>query len=125
MTKLIMHDKEHPNPDHAPQENSSITDARGRTLTLKKPNALAQYRLVDALGPSAENRVYLAMCMPFLYLSAIDGEAVLMPTSKMQIEALVQRLDTDGLDALNAGIEKYFGATTEEDSLRAKKSAEM
>ena len=99
-----------------------VQDATGRTLRLNRPNALAQYRLVDALGASAENRVYLGMTIPLIYLTAIDGEQVAQPTSKLQIEALIQRLDEDGLMALNDGIAANFSRDKAEEVASAKKS---
>lgn len=102
--------------------NPEVIDSNGRRLSLKHPNALAQYKLVDALGASAENRVYLTMCVPLLYLDAIDGERVNMPNSKMQVEAIIQRLDEPGLNALNDGIAEHFGTTNDsEEGTRAKK----
>ncbi len=87
-----------------------VTDSHDRKITLKRPNVLAQYRLVDALSDSAENRVYLGMCVPLLYVAEIDGAPIAQPTSKLQIEALIQRLDEHGLAAITAGIEEHFSA---------------
>ncbi|MGC5301786.1 hypothetical protein, partial [Escherichia coli] len=42
----------------------TVTDASGRVITLRKPGILAQYRLIDALGNSARNEVYVGMVMP-------------------------------------------------------------
>lgn len=102
-------------------QNTVVTDAKGRALTLKRPNALAQYRLVDALGHSAENRVYLTMCIPLIYLEQIDGEQVMQPTTKRELEALIQRLDDAGLAAIKAGMEEHFTAEEEDQTKRAKK----
>ncbi|WP_454751692.1 hypothetical protein [Cupriavidus necator] len=86
-----------------------VDDARGRKLTLKKPGLLAQFRLTEAMGPdAAENGAYRAMCMPLMWVVAIDGERVNLPTSKLEIEALIQRLEDDGFLAINMGIEKHF-----------------
>ena len=95
-------------------EDTSVIDSTGRVLQLKKPNALAQFRLADALGASAENRVVLGMSIPLTYLSAIDGETIMQPKTKLQIEALIQRLDDAGLHALNEGAEKFFSITGNE-----------
>lgn len=84
-----------------------VTDALGRILTLRKPNVLAQYRLVDLLGQKSENRVYLAMVLPLLYLQKIDGDAANF-SNQRELEATIQRLDEEGLDALNRGIQEHF-----------------
>ena len=120
-TVTVNQNAEQPASERQPaNENPTVTDSRGRVLRLKRPNALAQYRLVDALGPSAENRVYLSMCIPLIYLDGIDGEPVAQPATKLQIEALIQRLDDPGLLALNAGVAQHF-SSDEQEVARAKK----
>ncbi len=96
-------------------------DARGRTLTLKKPALLVQFRLTEAMGPeAAENGAYRAMCLPLMWVTAIDGEPVNQPSTKAEIEALIQRLDDDGFLAIQAGIEKYRAAAAEQSVQSAK-----
>lgn len=88
----------------AAQEQFDVTDAKGRVLTLKRPGVLAQFRLVEALGESAKNETYLGMVTPLLFLSAIDGDKVPPPAKKAEIEALIQRLDEDGVSAVMSGV---------------------
>ncbi len=90
-----------------------VKDRRGRTLQIKRPNVLAQYKLVELLGPTAESRVYLAMATPLLFLQSIDGEPQNF-ANKRELEAVIQRLDDDGLAALNAGIDEHFSIAEEE-----------
>ena len=90
---------------------TTVSDSTGRQITLKKPGILAQFRLVEAMGPeAAENSVYRYMCLPVLYVAAIDGEPVLPPTSKLELEALIQRLDEAGMLAVQQGMAKIDGA---------------
>jgi hypothetical protein len=106
---------------HAKSADVQVTDARGRVLTLRKPNVLAQYRLVDMLGQKAENRVYLAMVLPMLYLYAIDGDVANFANQR-ELEAIIQKLDEEGLEALNDGIGEHFrSGKPEEEADRAKK----
>lgn len=88
-----------------------VKDSAGRAITLKKPGVLAQYRLVEVLGDSAANRTYVNMVMPVIYVAAIDGEAVYVPSKKSEVEALIQQLDEHGLDAVMQGIAQHFGAS--------------
>ena len=88
---------------------TTVIDARGRVIKLKKPNVLAQYRLVEVLGESARNGVYTAMVLPLIYVVAIDDDEVMSSTSKLQIDALIQRLDDDGVNAVMSGVQEYFG----------------
>lgn len=104
-------------------ETFNIVDAKGRTITLKKPGVLAQYRLIEALGDSAANQTYVSMVLPLIYISAIDGEVEIMPTAKLQVEALIQRLDEEGIAAVMKGVTEHFGQTDpERDKAAIKKS---
>lgn len=87
----------------------TVTDARGRVITLKKPGVLAQYRLVEALGDSAKNDVYMGMVAPLIFVSAIDGDPVYQPSKKSEVEALIQQLDEDGLTAVMEKAREAFG----------------
>lgn len=86
-----------------------ITDDKGRSIKLKKPGVLAQYRLIEVLGDSAKNEVYMGMVMPLIFVAEIDGEAVFSPAKKSEVEALIQRLDEEGIAAVMAGVQENFG----------------
>lgn len=92
----------------------SVTDAKGRIIKLKKPAILAQFRIVEALGDAAKNPVYVGMVLPVIYVAAIDDEPVDFPLTKLEVEAIIQRLDDDGFDAVAKGIEANFGAKDSE-----------
>jgi hypothetical protein len=94
----------------AAAEEFAVTDARGRTITLKKPGILAQYRLVEAMGAeAAKNEVYMGMVLPIIFVTSIDGLHVPAPTNKSQIEGLITRLDDDGIAAVAQGVQDHFG----------------
>ena len=90
------------------QDSIVVVDARGRQITLRKPGVLGQFRLVEALGKTAENIVYLNMALPIIFVAAIDGEPVIPPATKLEIEALLQRLDEDGLEAVEKGAAQHW-----------------
>lgn len=86
--------------DNAPEE-LTVTDKRGRQIVIKKPNILAEYRLVEAAGADlSKNQQWMGMAMPILWVVSIAGDKVPMPRTKREIEALIQRLDSDGLEAI-------------------------
>lgn len=87
----------------------SVTDKMGRSITLKKPGILAQYRIVEVAGESAKNDVYMRMILPLIYVTEIDGDPITQPANKMQLEALIQRLDEHGVEAVLEGAVKNFG----------------
>ena len=100
-----------------------VTDSAGRVFKLRKPGVLAQFRLVEALGgETASNPVYMGMVFPLIFVAEISGDPVATPTTKRQVEALIQRLDTDGVNFVAQKVEELFGQQTpDEDKNRLKK----
>lgn len=83
-------------------------DPRGRVITLAKPGVLAQFRLVKMMGAAASNQAYMSMILPILFVTGIDGDPVHAPTSEREIEALIQRLDEDGVSHVAVGVMKHY-----------------
>lgn len=101
----------------------TVLDARHRAIRLKKPGVLAQYRLIELLGESAKNEVYMGMVLPLIFVTAINDAPVYLPTSKIQVEALIQQLDEEGIAAVMQGVQDHFGKTDPEgDKAALKKS---
>lgn len=99
----------------------TVTDSAGRVIKLKKPAVLAQYRLVEALGDSASNSTYMAMALPLLYVISIDEDAVYPPIKKSEVEALIQRLDEHGIEAVMQGVQDNFSKVDHEADKKALK----
>lgn len=91
--------------------NAEITlqDSLGRTIVLRKPGVLAQFRLVEMMGDSAKNETYMGMVLPIIYVVSIDGITVSPPAKKSEVEALIQRLDEHGIRSVMAGVVEHFG----------------
>lgn len=103
-------------------EESVTTDSHGRAIKIKKPGILSQYRLIEALGDSAQNQTYMSMVLPLIYVTAIDDLAVHQPKTKMQVEALIQLLDEHGVDAVMRHVQETFGQNDpEQDKADLKK----
>lgn len=122
--KLTLHDADSPTAQVIAQATAehTVTDSNGRKVTLKKPGVLAQYRLIEALGDAAKNETYVAMCIPLLYVSAIDGDYVTPLSSKILVETLIQRLSDEGVMAVMNGVRDHFGvADPEADKAAIKK----
>ena len=105
------------------QTEFSVIDANGRVIKLKKPGILSQYRLVEALGESAKNEIYMGMVLPIIYVTAIDDDVIYQPSSKREVEALIQRLDEDGIAAVMAGVNEHFNAQNIEAEKEALKKS--
>lgn len=90
----------------AANERLTLTDSTGRSIEIRRPNALDRLRLFKAVGPAlAENDRYLGLAMLATCVTAIDGVPVPPPANENQIEALVQRLDDPGLTAIGDALD--------------------
>lgn len=85
------------------------TDPKGRVIKFRKPGVLAQFHLIEALGVTAQNPVYMGMAMPLLFVAEIDGDPVMPPNTKREVEALIQRLDTEGVNFVAETVQEKFG----------------
>jgi len=114
-----------PSDDVVAKQNQSfvVTDAKGRAITLKKPGVLSQFRLIEALGDTAKNSVYTSMVLPIIFVTDIDGDPIPQPQSKREIEALIQRLDDEGIEAVSNGVMANFGASSPEADKDALKNS--
>lgn len=88
----------------------TIQTPNGFSVTLKRPGVLSSFRLVKMLGDAARNVVYMNMVLPFTYITAIDGRAVAAPNTEREIEALITRLDEEGVAAVMNAVSENFGA---------------
>ncbi|MDB6104042.1 MAG: hypothetical protein JWO52_4041 [Gammaproteobacteria bacterium] len=103
----------------AASETHTVTDSKGRRIVLKKPGVLKQFRLVEALGEVAENRVYMRMALPLLYVTDIDGEAVVSIMKKSELEALIQRLGDEGLETVMKAMDEHYGTMSDPEADKA------
>jgi hypothetical protein len=82
-------------------EVEKVTDASGRVIGIRRLNALENMRLASLAGPAdVQNPVWMLYAMCAYSVIDIDGELIAKPGSKAQIEALVHRLDSDGIGAI-------------------------
>lgn len=94
--------------------SETITDAKGRVLTLRKIGVVEQLRMLRAIGPDQSanyNYVHLVECI--IMVSEIDGVPLPAPTSERQIDANAQRLGDDGVAAVMIERMKQIKATHE------------
>jgi hypothetical protein len=79
---------------------ATIVDSRGRLLKIKRLSAIDKVRLFKAAGAVlSENRVLGGYYSTACSVTEIDGMPVPFPSTELQLDALVQRLDEDGLEA--------------------------
>lgn len=91
-----------------------VTDELGRKISIRKPPMLTQYRVIEMLGTNSE--MYASMCMPLAYITGIDDDNTVGFTTKREMEALIQRLGDEGVQAVMAGVGEHFPSRTPEET---------
>ncbi|WP_376092817.1 hypothetical protein ACE7GA_24370 [Roseomonas sp. CCTCC AB2023176] len=77
------------------------TDSRGRRIVWKALGAFDNMKLAEIVGASnIENGQYMLFANAAYSVQEIDGERTPKPATKLQLEALVQRLGDEGIEAL-------------------------
>lgn len=104
----------------AATEIKYVTDDRGRKLGVQKPRALLRFRLLKILGAdNAKNEPLLGNAMLAFLVVEINGDKQPPINSERQLEAMIDRLDDDGLAAVAQCLTEQFGiaapAETEDD----------
>lgn len=99
-----------------------VTDSAGHAITLKKPGVLAQFKMIEMLGPVASaNTTFVQMVLPVMFVAAIDGDPISKITTRNQLDALIQRLDEAGIEAVMKSVPEHFsGPNPEADKAAVK-----
>lgn len=88
---------------------ATATDSTGRVIKLRKPGPIAKLRFIEAMGESSTNPLWVGIVSQLMYVVAINGEPIATPRTKAEIEALYQRLDDHGLEAVSKELPGKFG----------------
>lgn len=103
----------------------TTTDELGRTYVLKRPSYLKGLQLAKALGELAENTAYYNSVYYFTWIKSIDGMDVSIG-SIMEIEALAQRIDHEGVIAIRDKIFEIANANAKTaEELKSKAEEEQ
>lgn len=91
-----------------------VSDRSGRRIELRRVGVVEQLRLFKALGPDlSENRAYFGLAKLAASVAMIDYVPVPIPASEAGIEAVLERLGEDGVEAVGA----HLTADAEKDVL--------
>jgi hypothetical protein len=102
------------------EARTTIIDAEGRKLALRRLTALDKLRLFKAAGPIlAQNQPWLGMALLACSVAAIDDVPVPPPVNEQQIETMVSRLGDAGI----AAIADAFGDEDDRDPAELSASA--
>jgi hypothetical protein len=92
-------------------ETFAVTDAQGRSITVKRLTALDKLRLFRAVGPLlAGNAPYFGMAMLAAAALDIDGVPVPAPASESAIETAVAQLGNAGISAISLALKPPLDA---------------
>jgi hypothetical protein len=93
----------------------SATDARGRNIVVRKLRSLDRMKVFELIGgENAKNEPYLGYAVLAYSVVSIDGNALPTPSSKLALEAIVKRLDDEGLAAAAEAFAKLAPASADE-----------
>lgn len=82
-----------------------VQDKNGRVIDLRRLGVVEQLRLFKVLGPElSENRAYVGLARVAAAVAAVDGIPVPFPAGEAGIEAVLDRLDEDGVAVVAAAI---------------------
>lgn len=104
----------------AAKKSVDITDATGRTITVRRAPPLAKLDFAKAAGGAEINQFYLAEVMHLQFVGAIDGEPVITPATDGELRALYARLGDEGNEAVQLAVFEHFlgGTASSEAALK-------
>ena len=101
MTKLKMHDTPSEQMVKAAAAEEFVTDGRGRRIGVRKLRVLERISMLKLIGNgNGDNLLYVSSVSPAFLVTSIDGDPVSKPTTELQLDGLLQRLDEEGLEAV-------------------------
>lgn len=93
-----------------------VVDKLGHRLGVKRINASLRRRVLKALSAeSGEKGRLLVMATVACCCVEIDGAPVPFPTTELQVEALIDRLEQEGLDAVATILGTKFAPADEDE----------
>jgi hypothetical protein len=93
-----------------------VTDKLGRRLGVKRVSASLRRRVLKAMSAANGDKPQLLfMAMIACACVSIDDAPVPFPTTELQIDALIDRLEQEGLDAAGETIATKFSPPPEDD----------
>jgi hypothetical protein len=111
-------------PTQALQSVVTVNDKQGRQIEVKKLKPIERMRMLQMIGSdNAVNGPYLGYATLAYSVTKIDGDSLPRPQNLVGLEAIVQRLDQDGLDAVGEAFkELYPDAAAQEEAKAAVKN---
>ena len=88
-----------------------VTDSLGRKIGVRKLNVLERIGMLKLIGNgNSDKQIYKASVSPAFTVTSIDGDPIWKPTNDLQLTALLQRLDEEGLEAVSEWMGEMMNA---------------
>lgn len=85
-------------------ETATVTDRRGRTIRIRRSNPARRRALYKLIGPeNSRNLPLVGEYQMALSVVEIDGEQIPFPAKEAFLEATMDRLGDEGLEAVAQG----------------------
>lgn len=118
MTKVTVHENLNTvdETEKKKPQKETVTDSKGRVITLRELDPLQQSRIVMAVGGEvAENLTYMnGFALPAAMVEKIDDDFFGFPNSVKQIDAMLKILGSEGMAAINSHTLAKFNKIKEE-----------
>lgn len=112
------------NTDAAPFDRKAVhvvVDAKGRRIAVRRMTPLQRVRLLRTVGAEASaNQAWLEFAFAAASVVSIDDSPETVATVK-EVEAMIARLDEDGIDAMKPVLAKIYNDDATEASAEAGK----
>ena len=72
-------------------------------------------RFLEVIGAQTENPIYMGLATLAAAIASVNGEDIRFPSSKVQLEALVERFDDGLLDEVAAHYTEAFPSKSAEE----------
>jgi hypothetical protein len=86
----------------------SVTDDTGRTIEAARLKPSERFAIKRMMGDEAGNGSLYREVFLIAHCRALDGERINKPTSMLQVMALMDRLNDEGLKALDQAIDLIY-----------------
>jgi hypothetical protein len=98
-----------PSQEIAKTVTETVENTRGREIVVRKLKPRDRMLLMELIGgENAQNGPYLGYATLAYSVESIDGQLQPAPRTKVALEALVQKLDDEGLDAIGEAFKKIY-----------------
>lgn len=98
----------------------TIIDARGRKIVVKSLDALEEFRLAKIMGPHGESSWARSIALQACAVRSIDGDPEAFINNDRDIELMVQRLGSEGFEAVSTALAELNEAKPKSNKVAAK-----